>query len=107
MPHIEDALPWNLGLHGDGGRIGVELEVAWRVGVRSEEKLATGVDGEPREVPIEILAAGKAVDLHCDAEFGAGGENDLSPGAKARTIVEVTGPRVGEDVNAGGRNGPE
>lgn len=102
MVDIENLLAWNLGLHGDGGGVPIELEVAWCVGVRGKEELATRIDGESSQIPVEILSAGKTVDLHRDTVFCAGGEDNLPAGPESGSLVEVARPRVGEDVNAWG-----
>ena len=47
MHDVDDAIPRHLGLDGDGGGVGVELEVFWRMGVGREQELATGIHGEP------------------------------------------------------------
>jgi len=43
---VENPFARDLGTHGDGRGVGVELEVGNGVGVRGEEDLATRVDGE-------------------------------------------------------------
>ena len=69
---VENPLAWYLGLHGDGCGIGVELEVAGGVGIGGEEKLTVRVYCEAGQLPVEVLAAGKAVDLHRDLVLGTG-----------------------------------
>ncbi len=107
MPDVENALPRHLGLHGDGGGVGVELEVFGCVGIGCEEKLAPGIDGEAGEIPVEILAAGEAVDLHCETVLGAGGKDGFPASAQTRPIVEVPCPRMGENVDPGGGDSAE
>ena len=69
---VENPLAWNLGLHGDGRSIDVELEVAGGVGIGGEQKLAARIGGETGEFPVEVLAPWKTVDLYRDAVLGAG-----------------------------------
>ena len=98
---VEDPLARYLGFHGDRTSVGVELEVPRGVGVGGEEELTTGIDGEAGEIPIEVLAAWEAVDLHRNTQFGTRGEDHLPAGAQARTIVEVASARVSEDMDSG------
>ena len=101
MPNIENPLAWNLGLHGDGRSIGVELEVAGGVGIGGKEKLTARADREAGEFPVEVLTSREAIDLQRDAVLGASGEYHLPAGPESGPVVEVTRPWVGEDMDTG------
>ena len=102
MKNIENPFTGNLGAHGDGRRIGVELEVRYGVSVRCEDHLAPLVNGKAGEIGVEVLATGKAVDLDRDTFIGAGRKNRLPPRLETGPLLELTTPRVGQDVNARG-----
>ena len=98
---IEYSLAGHFGAHRDGRGVGVELEMGHGVSVRCEDHIAPLINGEAREVWIEILAPGETVDLNRDPGIGAAREDLFPPGLEPRSMMEVSAAGVGEDVHLG------
>lgn len=74
------------------------------VGIRSQNKDATAIDGQPSQFPVKILTPRETVDFQGNAILGAGGKNSFPSSAQAGPVMEVAGPRVGQNMNVGGRD---
>ena len=77
------------------------------MGVRCQDHLATGIHREPGKIGVEVLAARKAVDLDRDTLVGTGRKDLFPPRPEPWPLLEVAAARVGEDVNARGRDRAE
>ncbi len=104
---IEYSLAGHFGAHRDGRGVGVELEMGHGVSVRCKDHIAPLINGEAREVWIEVLAPGETVDLNRDPGIGAAREHLFPPRLEPRAIMKVSAARVGEDMHAGGLNGAQ
>jgi hypothetical protein len=107
MFDVEHTVAGYPGLHGDGRRVGIELEVGYSVSIGGEHDLAAAIDREACEVGIEILAAGEAVDLDCDSGVDACGKHLLPPRLETGSVVKMASSRMGENVDIGRVDGPE
>jgi len=77
------------------------------VGVRGQDDFTPLLDGEASEIGFDVLAARETVDLDRHPGIGAGRKHGFPAGFNPRTMMEVTAPRVGEDVHLGRVDGAQ
>lgn len=99
VPGVENGLPSHSRSHGDRTGIVVELQMPRSVGIGGEYELTAAFRGKARELPIEVLSTGKAVDFNRDAFVRTRRKHLLPSCPKAGAVMKVAASRVAEDVN--------